>query len=161
MPVGALVAATGAAPEIVTGPVAVSVNADAKAVPPPVLTTDLFKANFAGLLQPPIALPPTASVTTPVPVTAPPSNRPDTELALETVMLVSAITVPMKESPLSVADDPTRQYTLQGFALPVTTELPFIVNELAILKTKMPELSGEESLSVRVVDAPRSAAPDE
>ena len=49
---------------------------------------------------------------------------------------------------MSVADEPTRQYTLHGFALPVTTELPFMVSVLATLKMKIPD-----PLSVRVVEA--------
>jgi len=71
-------------------------------------------------------------------------------------MLASAMTVPMKAVPLRVADVPTLQYTLHGFALPVTTELPFMVSVLATLKMKIPD-----PLSVRVVDAGKSAAPNE
>jgi hypothetical protein len=111
------------------------------------------------VLQPPIVLPPTDIVTTPVVVTAPASKLPDTLLALDTVMLVSAMMVPMKESPLSAADEPTRQYTLHGFAVPVTVELPFMVSELATLKTKIPVPVG--SLSVRFVEAAKSPAPNE
>ena len=113
-----------------------------------------------GALHPPIVLPPVGIVTIPVAVTAPASTRPDT-LPPPTVMLVSAITVPMKEFPLSVADEPTRQYTLHGFAVPVTTEPTFIISELATLNTKMPVLPGLGSLSVKDVEAPKSAAPDE
>jgi hypothetical protein len=70
-------------------------------------------------------------------------------------MLASAMTVPMNAAPLSVAETPTRQKMLHGFALPVTTELSFMVNVLATLKIKIPE-----PLSVRVVEAGRSAAPN-
>jgi len=127
------------------------------------LTVGATAPIFKGALSehPPMVLPPVAIVTTPTPVTAPASKRPVTLPPPDVEMLVSAITVPMKEVPFSVAEVPTRQYTLHGFAVPVTTELPFIVSELETLNTNTPELSGEGSLSVKVVEAPKSAAPDE
>src|SRR6185436_16531463 len=72
--------------------------------------------------HPPMMLPPApAMVTAPVgPVPA--STRPTTFEPAPTVILASATTVPRKLVPFSVADVPTRQKMLQGFAVPTTAE---------------------------------------
>src|SRR5437764_10365463 len=99
-----------------------------------------------GVLQPPIVLPPEPGIVTAPVAPVPARRRPDT-LPPPKVMLASAMTVPMKAEPLSVADVPTRQYTLHGFALPFTTELTFMVSVLATLKIKIPDPRSEEHTS--------------
>ena len=52
------------------------------------------------------------------------------------------------------AELPICQYTLQGFAVPVTVEVAMVVSELAVRKTKTPP-----PLRVSVPPAARLAAP--
>ena len=60
-------------------------------------------------------------------------------------MLASAMTVPRKLAPLSVADVPTRQKMLHGSAEPATLDVTFMVSVVATLNTKIP---GPSSVSV-------------
>ena len=62
-----------------------------------------------GTLQPLIVLPPLPAIVT-APVAPVPASARPAKLAPEpSVMLASAITIPVKLAPLSVADVPTRQ----------------------------------------------------
>src|SRR5580765_543187 len=111
--------------------------------------------HAAGVLQPPIVLPPAPAIVTAPVAPEPASARPARLAPAPTVMLASAITVPLKLVPLSVAEVPTRQKMLQGFAVPTTFERTFAVSEVATLKMKTPV-----PLSVSVADAGKSGAPE-
>src|SRR6185436_9672321 len=114
----------------------------------------VMTGHAAGALQPPIVLPPDPAIVTAPVAPVPASARPARLAPAPTVMLAFAITVPLKVVPLSVAEEPTRQKMLHGFAVPTTFERTFAVSELPTLKMKTPA-----PLSVRVADAGKSGAP--
>ena len=104
--------------------------------------------------HPPIVLPPAPAIVTAPVGPAPAMVLPVTLEPDPTVMLASAKTFPRKLIPLRVAEVPTRQNTLQGFAVPMTFEPTLAVIALSTWKMKTPG-----PLRVRVPRAARSAAP--
>ena len=85
------------------------------------------------LAHPPIVLPPTVIVTAPA-APVPASARP-VRLPAPSVILASAMTVPLKEVPLSVAEEPTCQYTLQALPPAMRTLEPTLaVTVLAVVR---------------------------
>jgi len=117
-------------------------------------------AGMAGVnpeeAHPPRVLPPAPAIVTAPVAPVPAMALPETLEPDPTVTLASAMTLPKKLFPLRVAEEPTRQYTLQGFAVPITFEPMLAVSALSTWKTKIPG-----PLRVRVPRAARSAAPPE